>query len=163
MKKVLAVLVVCLMAASANAATIGLQWTNGDGSNYIEAYPTDHVWIDVVVTLGAGDVFSGAAFASMPVPELIMDSSEAVPPFVDGSTYGPLGFDYPSFNHPTSIAGPWSGVIGRYDIHVSGAESDTYEIMINHATLSVLDGQGNPMTYGPDFAGVVANWFKYAD
>lgn len=146
MKKVLmAVLVVGLMTASANAVSVGLQWTDNPGDPYMEAADSATVWIDVYVTLQPSEYLTLVQFANLPVPELVQMSTEPIAPgFVSQSVDGPLGDGTTAvgFFSGTAIHGPWEGVIGRYDIHVSGGPSATYQIAFDHSTTYVTDDNG---------------------
>ena len=164
-KFVLSILMVGMLACTANAMTVGMEF-QGDGG-YYSAEPSELVWIDVIVNLAPSDTLSGVGFAPIVPFPVTVESSEPGPGFTDGSSLpGWINFGIQGGFMHNDTTENMDVLVGSFDVHIGegGEFSDEYEIYFDHATVFITDQFGNELTwhagYAPTYSGYIAyhNW-----
>jgi len=160
-KALLSLVAVGLMAASANAATLSLQWQGATG-NKISLAPSDTAVIDVVVQLAAPDTLSGVFFQFEPLPFVAHQSDSTnvagwqATNTGTGLAFGPSQFVVEA-TPGNNLAGAQTLVVGSILLHL-GDNGDPlgteYEVAIDqiNQNVGVVDAAGTLMTFGPAFA-----------
>jgi len=165
MKKfVLSILAGGILAGTANAVGLGMEFQNGEG--YYATMPSEAVWIDIYVTLMPSESISGLGFRpALPDPVGLVSSMPG-PGFTDGSDIpgGWLFFGisggYIHADEVTKI------LVGGFDVHFEDGEfSDTYEIFFEHEWLCFFDDHGHEYYWDARYAMTVSypGYIAYAD
>jgi hypothetical protein len=173
MKKfVLAVMVVGLVATSASAATLRINWASDPGAQKIFLGVSESATIEVWVDIIAGDTLSGVGFTNEFTANISQNggNSDLAGWNYSGSD-GVLGGGIAVFNSGTDaspVAGPGSFLVGTYNIHLDDLGGDVEkEIVIAGPGaggappfVSVLNENGVDYVYGPQYAGTYAGYFE---
>ncbi len=166
------VLVAGLVASTANAATLRMNWA-GVAGNTIELAPSETAEIEIWVDLVGGDALSGLIYTNESPGAHVAQVGTAVaaPGWGNGSVDGNLETDpgqsiaLGAPGAPEVLAGPGSFLMATQTIHlIDGVDSDLFEIYFSMNNLQFLDAAGSGYTwsakYNQTYAGYVAfgNW-----
>jgi hypothetical protein len=185
MKKLLVILFVGAFAASANAATLWMEFDDGPGdpgsypTTEVTLMPSETAVLSIYIDLIAGDTLSGASGQFEDALGLNVEgaASEVVDPeapkdWRTGSAYGPLGVgfgqysaSYFAYNPLTdSLEGPGRFLLAEVEIHQLPPGGEDYEIAFYHNpeafSWRLKKGNGTDFSFYPAWASY-SGYFTY--
>jgi hypothetical protein len=176
-KFLLSVLAVAVMAGTASAAQVSLQWASGLEIEELDV--SDTALIDVYVNLVGGDSMSGLFFGNgvvspfswaevgdvIEMTGVIGAPGVAVGDSVLGTFCDPGDGQFAIFDYGVNpVIGPGNIFVGQLEIHVHQnpilQESDMIGIVFKHDTVFLLDEMGTAMTYHGTY-GIYSGYYNY--